>query len=143
MSSAFCILNVPKEVVIKVVIESGKFMVEREDKGLIKILLNRSSDESKYSIKKRVALSGFVGKAPDDLQRAHAVSSVYLDSQALDKDNTHFQGFTVSLSDPEVVLDRISELLSEQGFDPVVLSEYDEEYQELFLGDIGEDDLPS
>lgn len=144
MTVAYCILNINKDKLLNLIKQNDDFKIKESEPGYLKILC---ASDKKYSTKKKVALGRIVGKAPDDMGDNQQYSSVFLSTNSPDEENTHFTGSAVSLSDPEVVLDKLAELAEKYGHDVQVVSEYDEIYQEMFMGniedeEINDDDLP-
>lgn len=78
--------------------------------------------DPQYSLAKRVKLANFLDLPPDDLQQGTNKATVLL-LKVPDEINAWFMGRAVSMNHPELILERIAQILDAPWF-----SEHDEEY---------------
>lgn len=139
MSTSYAMVGIDKKSILSIANAEEGFSISKDSSGLVKI--SKLAD-GQYAGRKCVKLAKSLNKAPDDLDKHHDESSIYLDLNASDPDNSHFIGYTTSLSNPEDVLESLMEIAEEKyGKDILLVSEYDDEYWNLF-GDIEDNDLP-
>ena len=126
MSTGYVIPDTSQKQILFVLGDDTNISVtEENDQYIIKMPI-----EQEYSLKKRLGLAKVLQIAPDNIQQGNNEASVIL-MKTPDKTNSWFWCNSVSINHPEIVLDRIGELLEQNGFSGYWFSEQDEEYFEL------------
>lgn len=127
MSSGFVIPNVSRERVLEIAVADDEIVVlDHGDDYELSMAI-----DPKHSLGKRIKFAKVMNTPPDNLQQGGNKSSVLL-TKAPDEINTWFWSAATSMTNPELILNRIAEKLKVPWF-----SENDEEYWEI----MGEDDL--
>lgn len=128
MSMGYVMPGVSPTDLLDVVQNDDGILVLKRPDGFEIVYTN--PDIATYSLHKRVGLSRILKIAPDDVSQGDNTARIVL-MQTDDQDNCWFWANGVSVSQPEVVLDRIVELFDSVGIDVRWLSEDDDGYWDI------------
>lgn len=120
MTVSYVIPGINRNNVLKAAIDIG---LRVEDKGNTYRLTLEI--DPKYSLRKRMKLANMANIPADDVQHGDESSSIFIDKTP-DTENCWFVGSAVSITHPEVILDKLAEAL-----DSYWLSEHDPEYAQI------------
>ena len=96
-----------------------------ETRDEIRIQLNLGTEGQHYALQKRIALGRFTGIPPDNIQQGTSRAQIFL-NKTEDTDNAWLTGQAVSITQPELILDTIADILDCDWY-----SEHDDMYEIL------------
>lgn len=133
MSTSYVIPDITTAQVLQVLqADDDIIVIDNGDDYIVEMPIDPS-----YSLQKRMALARFMDVPGDDIQQGSNKASVFLSKT--DDVNCWFMGYATSIRQPELILDRIIELLDAHGIEASWISEHDEGYFEL-LDDAEDED---
>lgn len=126
MSTEFVILDVNINQCLQALqLDDDIIVTDHDDHYVVETPIDKQ-----YSLQKRMAMSRIIGIPGDDIQQGGNKASIFM-NKVEDDQNTWFTGYGTSVRHPEVVLDRIIELLKWQGVQASYMSEHDDGYHEM------------
>jgi hypothetical protein len=131
MSTSYVIPGATSEQVLSVLqTDDNMVVINDDDHYVIEMPIDLN-----YSLQKRMALARATEQPGDDIQQGGNKASIFLiKSEDGTEDFCWFVGFATSIRHPELVLDRIVELLDAHGIESSWMSEYDEGFGDYMDG---------
>ena len=125
MATEFVIPDVTTDQVLRVLqIDDDMVVIDNGNDYIIEMPIDPG-----YSLQKRMAIARIVDMPGDDIQQGGNKASIFLNKT--DDVNCWFTGYATSVRQPEIILDRVVELLEAHGIESSWMSEHDEGFEEL------------
>jgi len=126
MGTAYVVPGIDYETLLMHIKDNELLNITKQENDY---MISLTSIPKKIALKKRMRLAVMAKVSPDDIPKG-GIPSVFL-RITTDKDNSWFDGYSTTISSPEIVLAVIVGILGNIGINTVVYSEHDQEFWDI------------